>query len=145
MAVKRELDDINGRIKYLQKLIFPDLMKVGFKTREHLIKNWLQGRGADGIAMKRLSDNPKGKGYKTRKEKSGRNGIPDLNWTGRMQQSLESKRRGKDVIVTFSQVEMGKARGNFKLRKNMMILNKKFKDQMSNFILKRLSKTKGAK
>ena len=140
MAVKVNLPTLKKRQKTIKNGMDKILLKVGIKLRGHIIINWLRGRGADGTTLQRPSISAR---YKKRKVKSGRVGKIDLHWTGRLAQSLEAKKAGRNkVIVTPSQAEMGKARGNFETRPQMMKLKDAIKNDMIDFVFKLIRRAK---
>ena len=132
--VKKDLKNIRKRESFLKVGITKALTQSGFKVIRHLKSNWIRGIGGDGSTMDGLKEP-----YKTYKRKKGRKPIPDLTFTGLMQQSLNTKMLGRlKAIVTFSQAEMKKDRGNAKLRPNMMKVSDRFQDIILRFVLKQM-------
>lgn len=130
------LDDIEARVKNLKR-IDETLVKSGFITKAHLVKNWLRGRGGDEKSMRPLTSV-----YANKKATSGRSPIPNLLFSGAMQQSLSVKKLSKTKAdVTFlTSLQRKKAEGNQEKRKNMMALSGRFITSITNFVLKQLQR-----
>lgn len=132
-----ELKNIIARMNFLKTGLKQTLMKVGEKTKIHLLDNWTNGKGGTQRDMKPLIEN-----YKEKKEKAGRHGIPDLYFTGDLWASMSVKKESDYSAIVYPRgVEnMEKLRGLIKKRPNAMLLNFKFKDQMVDFAFNEMRK-----
>ncbi len=90
--------DAIKRLKELAKFDFQKkLGRVGFGVIQTINERVEKGVDSTGAKFKRYS-----KSYSDLKEKSGRNSKPDLQWTGEMLNSMQSKVQGDTVIVDFA-------------------------------------------
>jgi hypothetical protein len=96
------------------------------------ITRWNKGKGLDNIDMLPLTDEPEGKGYKTKKTKGefknqvSRSGKPNMKLTGNMQNKLGVEKLTKTTykVGWGDAKEQKKANGNQNKRTNMMKVNK---------------------
>ena len=111
--------------KYISTLTNPPrelLIAAGENVAGTMVKLWEQGRGGDGVPMKKISDK-----YAKVKSASGRNAKIDMNWTGDLVDSIGTKRVTKySAIVSASgdradgKNNLNILRGNVKWRPNLM-------------------------
>lgn len=133
------LPNLEGRAKFLEKDIRQAIGQAATMVRHHLITQWLKARGGDEIPMKSLSPR-----YAEKKNKSGRMPIPNLSYTGELQKSLQIIRQtNTSATVGFiGSRNTNVARGNVKLRENMMDLSQNIHKQVVDLIADRLKASK---
>jgi hypothetical protein len=133
MATKviMKLDSIKTLTKNL-KNIDKAMFKGASLAQSEILEDWSKGRGANSKALKKLT-----RVYKSRKMKSGRKGIRDLNLSGDLYRSFIVK---KESIVrwalTFTKDAMGKARGNYEVDNNMMKVSKRLAEKVNRLVYK---------
>ena len=134
MAVifKADLRNLKKRVKALTTGLPANMQKTGNEGIILVQENWNKAKGADG---KKLDDLQKA--YKARKRKSGRKGIPDLQFSGQLRQSMFARVRGNKALLTFRGREaLQKARGNAKTRNNMMLPGRKLAKALTDFFFR---------
>jgi hypothetical protein len=123
MAVKLELSATKSAIRQLQRFD-KILMQGAIFARGEIIKLWIRAKGADGKPMDDLRDK-----YKDKKEESGRAGVRNLIWSGKLHQGLKVFNKSfSKKIITFMTPEIKKARGNVKYAPNMLSVGKKLEN-----------------
>lgn len=128
MAVSIQISDkhLRHRIDVLTH-VDKVLMQLGEVAKGYITDNWLVGRGANDKQMPGLTTK-----YMRRKTSTGRLGIRNLNWSGKLIQSYFVKRLSKySVLLRPQSPEEGKARGNAKYsRGRMMSVGRGLRDRV---------------
>jgi len=122
---------LEGSTKVLNRLKKFDSIMIQSTEflRGEILKRWLKATGADDRPMPVLTAK-----YLDKKKKSGRKGIRDLNFTGKMQQGLYIFSASiTKKILRFRPPEMPKARGNVKHAPGMMSASNSLEKKIQQF------------
>jgi len=144
--VKLEQPATNGALRFLESdESSKALFAIGAQTKRHLIDNWLQGKGGDGVTFKELKGTAAylemkvaGEVIVRGKKRTG-DGIINMHLTGAMANGITKRRQGKTKVnVTFFKGEQPKAEGNVAKRPNMMQIDDDFIAKALAFYNKRM-------
>ena len=138
MAKIRVTKDLRNFEKYTEGLknIDPIVKVASFRLQGDLLTAWAKGSNLSNRKKnKKLSE-----GYKETKEDSGRNGVRDLNYTGKMTQSMASKRDGfaRYSVGPRGNDEQAKMEGNIGYDENIMKIGDKARNKIIDFVNKKL-------
>jgi hypothetical protein len=137
ITVSIKLDNLNRIAKNIDN-IDNILIKAAGKLQTIILKRWENGIGANNKTLQKPAISTGYKKYKG--DKTGR-GYIDMILTGKMTQSFQPiKENGHSVKLTFANFEMGKARGNYELRPQMMTLDKATKEDIKDYCNKEIMK-----
>lgn len=110
-------DSVIRQLKNIDSIMF----KVSEHLRGIIIKNWDKARGADDKPFPTLNAK-----YEEKKIKSGRKGIRNLLYTGKMIQGFKVfKKTSNKWILAFASPERDKARSNQKKATGMLDVSSK--------------------
>jgi hypothetical protein len=125
MSVTVKIPTIEAGLKFLEDLKQP-LIYSAIVMKEKIKRNWNKGRGADGNTFSALTPS-----YARFKKKQGKAGKATMYLSGLMSNSMHPEMKGKNkVVLTFSDFEMDKARGNYSHRPNMMEVSPKLQEEI---------------
>lgn len=150
--VKIDLTTTKSVIEELER--FSKILFQGAEyTRGIIVKNWLKGKSPNSMPFKPLSTkefffnvgsktNPKWEtlpgGYKEFKERTGRQGIRNLTFTGLMIQGFKVfKKAAFRMVLGFTTPEINKARGNRTHAPDMMSVGPKLERKVIKFVEKK--------
>lgn len=95
------------------------LIGTGQATAGQIKKQWLGSKGADNSPFKKGN-----KDYLASKAASGRNGVIDMYYTGKMAKSFKVQSATADsATIGFGGDQLEKARGNYARRPNMLAVD----------------------
>lgn len=113
-----KLPQIDALIKTMQDngAMSTLLVGAGQVVAGEVKKRWLNGTGADTTVFEGGN-----REYLLRKGISGRQPVINMNYSGRMAKSFGVKEvNAERAVLSFSSDQLPKARGNYKLRNNML-------------------------
>jgi hypothetical protein len=151
VKVKLDLKTTESAIKQLND--FSKILGQGAEfLRGRVIRNWGKAKSPDGSTFRSLStkahffnvgtsSSPRYMtfegGYKQYKEATGRKGIRDLTFTGRMINGFKVfKKHAFKYVLGFTAPEKDKARGNNARTPNMLKVSSKLEKLVTKFVNK---------
>ena len=129
---KRDVDNLHKLVKKL-KNIQGTMLAIGNTYSSEVIKSWNKGKNVQGQAFKKLSA-----GYKRQKIKAGKKGIPDLDMSGDLRDTLDIKIKKKGVNISIGG-EYAEYRADRDKAVGLWGMNETLNKRLVKFMKKRLS------
>lgn len=127
------VNDLVKHINFVDKPINV-LTASGNLVVKEIKKNWAAGKGADGSSLKSLTTP-----YQNYKRKRGGSSIADMNLTGKMKASLNTRKKNSTaVIVGVSAGQEPKLEGNVSKRSNIMAVGNNLTNIITNYLTSKL-------